>query len=694
MAFSLKRLLIGKPLSTERAHEARLPIWLALPIFASDALSSTAYATEEIMAALLQAGAMTASGFYTFSLTPWLSLAIVVLLAIVITSYRQTLFAYPGGGAAYVVARDNLGVLPAQSAGAALLMDYILTVAVSVSAGIAAITSLLHAFGTDIYQYTVPLCLVAVVFLVIMNLRGMKESGVAFALPTYIFMGIMFILLAMGLHRVLAGGGLIPVHDVEALSHARIADHSTGQAVDVLRPLGIFLILQAFASGCTALTGVETISAGITAFKEPVAKNAAKTMLLLAIILGVLFLGLSYLAVSVRALPPNAFGFEETVVSQIGRAVFGKSPLYLVLQIATCTILILAANAAFAGFPRLSAVQAQDGYLPRQLANVGDKLVFNNGILMLGVFSSLLIILFHGSVHALIPLYAVGVFLSFTLSQAGMVRRFLSQRPAGWQWRAVISAIGAVCTCVVMVVFAVVKFVHGAWIVVVLIPALVLLFLRIKNHYRSVAKQLSLEGYRPRQGSRHHVLVLVPDIHRGVIPALQYARSISNDAKAIHVGIDPARVERLRKRWTQYSRGVPLAILDSPYRSLVEPVIDYVDRLQAMEPNSIVTIVVPEFLPTGWWPKLLHGHAGLMLGVRLHFKPGVIVISVPYHIEAFVELPPGYDPASFRADEKPRSDELPKLHDSPIVSLSDKSTNGVVLGTNSMPAERNGSHPT
>jgi amino acid transporter len=675
MPFSLKRLLIGQPLSTEHAHEARLPIWLALPIFASDALSSTAYATEEVMAALLLAGAFTTSGFYTFSLTPWLSLAIVVLLAIVITSYRQTLFAYPNGGAAYVVARDNLGVLPAQAAGAALLMDYILTVAVSVSAGIAAITSLLHAFGTDIYQYTVPLCLLAVAFLVVMNLRGMKESGLAFALPTYVFMGIMFVLLAMGLYRALLGGGLMPIHDMETLQTARVAAHGGEHAVDVLRPLGLFLILQAFASGCTALTGVETISAGITAFKEPAAKNAAKTMLILALILGVLFLGLSYLAVHVRTLPPNAFGFGETVVSQIGRAVFGKGVLYLVLQIATCTILVLAANAAFAGFPRLSAVQAQDGYLPRQLANVGDKLVFNNGILMLAFFSGLLIILFHGSVHALIPLYAVGVFLSFTLSQAGMVKRFLTLKPVGWKWRAVISAIGAICTCIVMFVFAIVKFVAGAWVVVLLIPIMVTLFMRIKNHYRSVAKQLSLEDYRPRQGLRHHVLVLVPDIHRGVIPALQYARSLSNDAKAIHVSIDPAREVRLRKRWTEYSRGVPLAVLPSPYRSLVDPVLAYVDRMQKMEPNSMITLVVPEFVPTGWWPKLLHGQAALVLSMRLRFKPGVVVIGVPYHIEAFVKLPQGED--SSRPVEKLRGANLPSWQDAPPDSSSRAAANGL-----------------
>lgn len=622
------------------------------------------------MAALLLGGAYTAQNFYTFGLTPWLSLAIVGLLAIVITSYRQTLFAYPHGGAAYVVARENLGVFPAQAAGAALLMDYILTVAVSVSAGVAAINSLLVNYHIDLFHYTVPMCLVAVAFLAVMNLRGMKESGMTFALPTYIFMAIMGVLIATGVYRALFGNGLIPVHDLATLQAARVETHGSEHAAAALRPLGLLLVLQAFASGCTALTGVETISAGITAFKEPVAKNASKTMLLMAFILGVLFIGLSYLAVKVMVLPPNAIGQNETVVSQIGRSVFGTGALYLILQVATCTILVLAANAAFAGFPRLSAIQAQDGYLPKQLSNIGDKLVFNNGIFLLAFFSCILIILFHGSVHALIPLYAVGVFLSFTLSQAGMVKRFLKLRPAGWQWRAAISAVGAMATCIVMIVFGVVKFVAGAWIVVLLIPALIFLFYRIKAHYRSVAKQLSLEDYRPRQGSRHHVLVLAPDIHRGVIPALQYARSISDDVKAIHVSIDPAREERVLRRWTQYSRGVPLAILPSPYRSLVQPVEDFIDRLQSSDPNSIVTIVVPEFVPTGWWPKLLHGQAALMLNLRLRLKPGVIVIGVPYLIEAYVDLPKDYDPLRFQAGEKVQGGVLPAMNDEPITRLN------------------------
>lgn len=636
MAFKIRRALLGKPIPTEHAHHEKLSKILALPVFASDALSSTAYASEEIMAALLLAGA----GY--FYLTPRLSLGIVVLLTIVVISYRQTVMAYPSGGGAYIVSKDNLGDLPAQAAGAALLIDYVLTVSVSIAAGIAAITSLLETVAhLHIEHYIVPLCLLATAFVALMNLRGVRESGLAFALPSYSFVAIMYLLLAVGFYKW-ATGGIVAAHSHEALLGARPGNEA-GSA-HVLQTLTPFLLLRAFASGCTALTGTEAISNGVTAFREPATKNAATVMTWMGVILGSVFLGLSYLAVHVQAIPPTAEGYSETVVSQVGRTVFhsigptvgGQSILYFFLQIATGAILILAANTSFADFPRLSSLMARDGYLPRQLSNIGDKLVFNNGILLLALFSGLLIILFRGSVNALIPLYCVGVFLSFTLSQAGMVTHWRKLKTAGWHLKAVVNGIGSVATCIVMVVFGVVKFASGAWIVIILIPALIVLFNRIHAHYRSVAAQLSLEGYRPRQGWRHHVLVLAPDIHQGVIPALQYARSISEDARALHVAIDPAREKRVRERFTLWSRGVPLVVLPSPYRSLIEPVMTYIDELQRRDPNSIITVVIPEFVPTGWWPKLLHGHGGLLLAMRLHFRPGVVVTNIPYHIEAFV----------------------------------------------------------
>ena len=635
---SLKRVLIGRPIATDQAHHQKLPKVIALPVFASDALSSTAYASEEIMATLLVGGAG------LFFLTPQLSLGIVLLLAIVVISYRQTVMAYPGGGGAYIVAKENLGELPAQAAGAALLIDYVLTVAVSIAAGIAAIASLLQTLGyADIHHYIVPLCIAATAVIALMNLRGVRESGVAFAFPAYSFVFIMYAMLALGFYKWFFAGGIAPVHNAAQWAAARSTEGGGAEALQKLTP---FLLLRAFASGCTALTGTEAISNGVTAFKEPSAKNAATVMTWMGLILGSLFLGLSYLAVHVQAIPPTAQGFSETVVSQVGRAVFsgigpsvgGQSFLYFFLQLATCLILILAANTSYADFPRLCSLMARDGYLPRQLSNIGDKLVFNNGIFVLTFFSLMLIVLFKGSVNALIPLYCVGVFLSFTLSQSGMVRRWMRLREKGWQLKAAVNGVGAIATFIVLIVFGVVKFSHGAWVVIVLIPALVFFFSRIHRHYRSVSKQLSLEGYRPSQGFRHHVLVLAPDIHRGVIPALQYARTISEDARAIHVAIDPTREARLRKRWIEYSRGVPLVMLHSPYRSLVSPVLTYIDDLQKQEPNSITTVIIPEFVPTGWFAKLLHGQAGLSIKLLLLFKRGVVVTSVPYHIEAYVPM--------------------------------------------------------
>lgn len=637
MSFSLKRLLIGQPLATEQAQHERLPKILALPIFAADALSSVAYASEEIMAALLMAGTA------YFTATPALSLAIVLLLSIVVISYRQTVMAYPNGGGAYIVARDNLGELPAQAAGAALLVDYVLTVSVSVAAGIAAINSLLKVYGHNIDNLIVPLCVLAIVLITLVNLRGVRESGTVFAVPAYSFIVLMYVMIGLGLYKLLGQHTLPLVYSPAEYKAAHLVSESGGTETATF---GIFLLMHAFASGCTALTGVEAISNGVQAFKEPASKNAAITMTWLALLLSTMFMGTSYLAVHVNALPPDAVlhaggqSIGQTVLSQVGLATFGRGPLFLALQVVTCIILVLAANTSFAGFPRLCALQAQDGFLPRQLVNTGDKLVYDNGIKILSFLSIILVVVFRGNVNALIPLYAVGVFLSFTISQYGMVKRWLRLKTPGWQLKAANNAVGAVCTFIVTIIFGIVKFSHGAWVVVILIPALIFLFFRIHAHYRSVAKQLSLEGYRPAQGLRHHVLVLAPDIHRGVIPALQYARTISEDIKALHVSINPTREKRVRERWTLWSRGIPLVVLPSPYRSLIEPIIAYIDQLQEMEPRSLITMVIPEFVPTGWWPKLLHGQAALMLSLRLRLKRGVVVTNVPYHIEAYVELPP------------------------------------------------------
>lgn len=648
MPFSLRRLLIGQPIATEKAREERLPKLLALPIFASDAISSTAYASQEIMLALMLAVGFAAapSTLARLGQIVPISLCIALLLIIVAISYRQTIFAYPGGGGSYIVARENLGEVPGLVAAASLMIDYTLTVSVSVAAGIAAITSALPL----LLPYTVWLCLACIGAIALANLRGLRESGFLFALPTYLFIFSLAVLIVTGLFRYFFGGGLTPYAPL--LAQQQIV-HS-----GFLPSLSLFLLLRAFSSGCTALSGIEAISNGVTAFHAPESKNAAATLSWMAAILVTFFLGVTALIYFSGAQPILATEWQngvkvlsiehghvadpsETLFSVLAHLSFDGTPLqwfYFVVQAGTALILILAANTAFAGFPRLASLLALDRYMPRQLANLGDRLAFNNGILALAALASLLIIVFRASITALIALYAIGVFLSFTLSQSGMVMHWIRHRGRNWQLSMSINLVGALATSIVTVIITVSKFRSGAWMVVLAIPLIVWILLRINAHYRSVARQLSLEGYRPRQGLRHHVLVLAPDIHRGVIPALQYARSISNDVKAIHVSIDPAREERLKKRWTQYSRGVPLAILPSPFRSLVEPITGYIDRLQRMEPNSMVTIVVPEFVPTGWWPKLLHGQAALMLNLRLRFRPDVVIISVPYHIEAFCDL--------------------------------------------------------
>lgn len=642
MPLSVRRLLIGTPLDTGEAHHQKLPKIIALPVFASDALSSVAYATEEIMNALL----VTGTGF--FFLTTSFSFAIVVLLAIVAASYRQTIMAYPTGGGAYIVAHENLGDIPAMTAGAALLVDYILTVSVSVASGVANFVSLLAQMSHKVtVGETVLICVGCVLFIAILNLRGLKESGIVFAFPTYSFVAMMYLIVGIGMYKLFISHSLVQVHTDQVM---KVAGVMRGDSLINGEHLGIFLILHAFASGCTALTGVEAISNGVPAFKEPSSRNASVTMVWMASILGSIFIGLSYLAVKVQALPSSATlpgskdALGETVISQLGRAVFDSmhshtgALLYGFTQIVTALILVVAANTSFADFPRLSALMAKDGFLPRQFANIGDKLVFDRGIIVLAALAITLIVAFRGSVDALIPLYAIGVFLSFTLSQAGMVRHWFSLRDLHWKHRATVNGFGAICTAVVTVVFGIVKFRDGAWIVVILIPLLVMLFSRIKAHYRSVAKQLSLENYRPRQGVRHHVFVLVPDIHRGVIPAMQYGRTISTEAKALHVSIDPAREKRLRERWTLYSRGMPLVMLASPFRSLVHPVVDHIISVQKQDPGCLTTVVIPEFEPSGWFGKLLHGHAAFSLALRLHFMPGVVVANVPYHIKAFVTL--------------------------------------------------------
>ena len=599
----LKRVFLGSPLPTAQSRHERLAKSTALAVFASDALSSVAYATEEILLVLVLAGTVALS----YSLP--ISIAIAILIAIVVSSYRQTIRAYPQGGGAYIVSKDNLGVPAGLVAGAALLIDYVLTVAVSVAAGIAALTSAVPG----LFPYRPWLCVIAVVAIAVANLRGIRESGKIFAAPTYLFIG--------SLGALIIYGGLGAVFDF--LPEAPYQRHPPG-----LEGVGLFLFLRAFASGCTALTGVEAVSDGVPAFKPPEAHNARIVLTVLGVILIVLFLGITFLAYDFGIAPRH----EETVISQLARHVFGGGAIYYEIQAVTMMILLLAANTSFADFPRLSFFLARDRFIPRQFATQGDRLVFSNGILILSGLAALLLVIFRGDTHALIPLYAVGVFLSFTLSQASMVRRWLRLKEEGWWWRWWLNAIGAIVTGLVMVTIAATKFTHGAWIVVLLIPTLVMVFVMVHRHYEEVAVQLSLDAFSPPPPMTNTVLVLVGDIHRGVIKAIQYAQTLSPNAKAVFVETDPERTRRLEEKWGRYGMGVPLIVLTSPYRSLLGPLTKYVDHLQNQGENHVVTIVLPEFIPARWWQLGLHNQTAFLIKGAMLFRKNVIVTDVPYHL--------------------------------------------------------------
>ena len=624
MATAVKRLLVGRALRTQQAIHERLTKKTALAVFSSDALSSTAYATEEILLVLAATAAFT-SGTSFYYVVP-ISVGIAVLLAIVATSYRQTIHAYPSGGGAYIVAKENLGTSPGLIAAAALLVDYVLTVSVSIAAGVAAITSAVQ--GTRyawLDDHKVILCLIFIAFIAIANLRGVRESGALFAAPTYVFVVSFLFMIAFGLFHYFIYGGTATAPGPEEL---KVAEGYK------LQPLTLFLLLGAFSNGCAALTGIEAISNGVQAFKKPEATNAATTLIWMALLLTTMFLGTSVMAY-LYGVHPKA---SETVISQFARIMFTGAFgwFYYVVQAATAAILVLAANTAFADFPRLSSLLARDRFLPRQLANRGDRLVFSNGIVILAIFSGVLVSAFGGDTSRLIPLYAVGVFLSFTLSQSGMVVHWLRERAnkTNWKKSLVINAIGALATFIVLCVFIATKFIHGAWIVVVVIPLLVVLFRAIQRHYVMVAKQLSTEGLEPLRPIKHTVIVPISGIHRGVVSALQYAKSIASDkVQAVYVDFEEEATANLKDKWERWGAGVQLVVLRSPYRELTRPLLRHINRLAKENSNDIITVVLPEFIPARWWQHALHNQSSLLLKGSLLFKKGVIVTSVPYHLE-------------------------------------------------------------
>ena len=618
MATAVKRLLVGRALRTEQASHERLTKKTALAVFSSDALSSTAYATEEILLVLAVAATATSGASFTYVIP--VSVAIAVLLGIVATSYRQTIHAYPSGGGAYIVAKENLGTTPGLIAGASLLVDYVLTVSVSIAAGVAAITS--AAQGTRyawLAEHRVVLCLVFIAFIAIANLRGVRESGALFATPTYVFVVSFLFMIAFGLfHYFTEGAPMLAEGELK-----------TAEGYS-LQPLTLFLLLGAFSNGCAALTGIEAISNGVQAFKKPEARNAATTLVWMALLLTTMFLGTSVMAYLYHVHPKES----ETVISQFARIMF-NGPLgwfYYVVQAATAAILVLAANTAFADFPRLSSLLARDRFLPRQLANRGDRLVFSNGIAILAVFSGLLVIAFGGDTSRLIPLYAIGVFLSFTLSQSGMVVHGLRERAK--RGSILINGIGALATFIVLCVFVATKFIHGAWIVVVVIPLLVWLFRAIQKHYLMVAKQLSTEGLEQLRPIKNTVIVPISGIHRGVVCALQYAQSIASDrVQAVYVDFEEEATHSLKDKWERWGAGVQLVVLPSPYRELTRPLLRHITRLRKENRDNMITVVVPEFIPARWWQHFLHNQSSLLLKGALLFKKGVIVTSVPYHLE-------------------------------------------------------------
>ncbi|MBA2484528.1 MAG: APC family permease [Nitrospira sp.] len=600
----LKRWLVGLPLKTKEAAHERLSKRLALAVFSSDALSSVAYATEEILLVLTLAG--TAMVGYSIPL----SLSIIGLLAILTMSYRQIIFEYPEGGGAYIVGKSNLGEWSGLVAAAALMIDYVLTVAVSVAAGIAALTSAVPT----LLPLREALCFAAIILVIVVNLRGVRESGQFFAVPTYVFIGSIAAMLGVGAVQILFG-------------HA--ARVEPPPSIAATESLTLFLLLRAFSSGCTALTGVEVISNGVSAFKKPEPKNAAFTMIGMAAILGTLFIGISAMAYYFGIVPKE----DETVVSQIARATFGTGPLYFLVQGATMVILILAANSSFNGFPRLASILARDSYMPHQMSMMGDRLVFSNGVIILGVFSCLLILLFNGDTHALIPLYAVGVFLSFTISQAGMVKRWLVKRGPHWEKKLLVNGIGAVTTALATLIIASTKFTHGAWIVIVLIPLLIMLFRAIRSHYKAVSEQVALSrDHRPPMPRRNIVVLPIGGVNRAVIRAVDYARSRSGDIRAVLVDVDPEETARVEIQWAQWGCGVPLAVLPSPYRSVLRSLLEYIEQVLQKDQECWVTVVIPEILPARWWQNILHNQRALMLKGALLFKDRVILTDVPYHL--------------------------------------------------------------
>lgn len=612
---SIKKFLIGKPLASDQEQHQRLSKKIALPVFASDAISSTAYATDEILVVLLIGAGVGASAF-----TPLLPIAIVVcvLLAIVVLSYRQTIMAYPSGGGAYIVSRENLGSLPSLVAGSSLLVDYILTVSVSVAGGVLAIRT---ATGID-RAYTVPLCLLCIVIMTVMNLRGVKESGAAFAGPTYFYIVMLIILIVTGLYRIFVQH-IGPIPD-EMLSEEAVELATGGSS------LSLYMLLRAFSSGAVALSGVEAVSNGVPAFQKPESKNASTTLMWMGGILGSCFLGISIVAVHLKPFRGEHDGNGLGLMAEY--LYNGKGFMFWATMIGTFVILILAANTAYADFPRLASIIARDGYLPRQFFNRGARLVFSNGVLFLAVVAGVLIVAFNGDISKLIPLYAFGVFTGFTLSQSGMVKHHLKHREPNWKFGITINAIGAFTTGLIAVIVVVSKFTEGAWIPAVVIPFAVWAFKSIGHHYEKGRESVHVEpGYWP-QRETHTMVVLVGGINKGVLHGLNYAKSLNPDRLvAVTVASDEEDRLRIEQQWRDYNIPMELDIVYSPFRELTTPIMQFLDELDSKHDGDIITVVIPEFV-TAWKTQWLHNGSAFALKAKLLHRPHTAVVSIPIHM--------------------------------------------------------------
>jgi amino acid transporter len=623
VASFVKRILIGRPLATGDQAEQRVRKLIALPTFSADAISSTAYATEQILVVVAAGGSSLALGLS--KLVP-ISVVVAGLLVVVVSSYRQTIFAYPSGGGSYIVSRENLGRYPSLVSAASLLIDYVLTVAVSVSAGVAAMVSLpaLRGLGSD----RVVVGLVAIAFITFANLRGLKQSGALFAVPTYTYIATMTLLVVYGLIRSYVGHIQPVPFDPTAFEGLR----RTGGT------LGLFLVLKGFSSGAIALTGVEAISNGVPAFKPPEARNAAETMVWMGTILGGLFVGVSVLAQHLQPYPSR----NQTVLSELGRQVLGTGPLYVVLQVATAGILTLAANTAYADFPRLLSIVAKDGFAPRDLARRGDRLVFSNGVVVLAFAAAALFVVFGGKTDALVPLYAVGVFTAFTLSQTGMVRHHLKRRELGWPRRMVVNAVGAAATFVVLVIIASSKFMSGAWISIVLVPIIVSVFVLIRRYYDRVGAALAVtrDAAVPR-ASPHTVVVLVGEVHLGTLGALNYARMLRPDhLVALHVRMEDDDGTGLVRQWAELGIDVPLESVDAPYRDIGPVIESQLDDYLTRWPGTTLTLVTSDYASGGPLDDVLHNRTLSLLRERLRLRSGVVMTSVPYRVTARRRNPP------------------------------------------------------